>query len=155
MQLSTLRQTLLDSYRLGVDDGQSKCELRAGKQRIGIIDGSGFGRLLASCFEIVGPVSLMVDLQPYEKRGKELPASYALLRRLKAKLGEGFVNLILGDGLYLNAPFFNLCLDELKSVCIATLITAISNNLDAATSVTGVSDGYLYHAGYYTPSLTI
>jgi hypothetical protein len=68
-----------------------------------------------SYFEIVGPVSLMVDLEPYEKRGKELPASYALLRRLKAKLGVGFVNLILGDGLYLNAPFFNLCLDELKS----------------------------------------
>jgi len=76
---------------------------------------SGFGRLLASCFEIVGPVSLMVDLEPMEKRGKELPAGYALLRRLKAKLGTGFVDLILGDGLYLNAPFFNLCLGEMKS----------------------------------------
>ena len=114
MQLGSLRQSLLDSYRLGVSAGESKCKLRHGKQRIGIIDGSSFGRLLASCFEIVGPVSLMVDLEPMEKRGKELPASYALLRRLKAKLGEGFVNLILGDGLYLNAPFFNLCLDELK-----------------------------------------
>ena len=57
----------------------------------------------------------MVDLQPYEKRGKELPAGHALLRRLKTKLGIGFVDLILGDGLYLNAPFFNLCLNELKS----------------------------------------
>jgi len=76
---------------------------------------SGFGRLLASCFEIVGSVSLMVDLEPMEKRGKELPAGYALLRRLKAKLGTGFVDLILGDGLYLNAPFFNLCLGEMKS----------------------------------------
>ena len=76
---------------------------------------SSFGRLLASCFEIVGSVSLMVDLEPMEKRGKELPAGYALLRRLKAKLGTVFVGLILGDGLYLNAPFFNLCLGELKS----------------------------------------
>jgi len=57
----------------------------------------------------------MVDLEPMEKRGKELPAGYALLRRLKAKLGTGFVDLILGDGLYLNAPFFNLCLGEMKS----------------------------------------
>jgi len=57
----------------------------------------------------------MVDLEPMEKRGKELPAGYALLRRLKAKLGTGFVDLILGDGLYLNAPFFNLCLGEIKS----------------------------------------
>ena len=46
----------------------------------------------------------MVDLEPMEKWGKELPAGYALLRRLKAKLGTGFVDLILGDGLYLNAP---------------------------------------------------
>ena len=78
---------------------------------------SGFGRLLASYFEIVGPVSLMVDLEPMEKRGKELPAGYALLRRLKAKLGTGFVDLILGDVLYLNAPFFNLYLGEMKTTC--------------------------------------
>ena len=106
---------MLDSYHLGVVDGRSKSRLRGVKRCIGIIDGSGFGRLLASCFEIVGPVSLIVDLEPMEKRGKELPAGYALLRRLKAKLGTGFVDLILGDGLYLNAPFFNLCLGELKS----------------------------------------
>ena len=30
-------------------------------------------------------------------------------------MGPGFVDLILGDGLYLNAPFFNLCLSELQS----------------------------------------
>ena len=46
---------------------------------------SGFGRLLASCFEIVGPDSLMVGLEPMEKQGKELPAGYALLRWVKSK----------------------------------------------------------------------
>lgn len=61
----------------------------------------------------------MVDLEPMEKRGKELPAGYALLRRLKAKLGTVFVDLILGDGLYLSAPFFNLRLGELKSDVLA------------------------------------
>jgi len=115
IQLVQLRQNLLDFYHLGVVDGRSKSQLRGGKQRIGIVDGSGLGRLLASCFEIVGPVSLMVGLEPMEKRGKELPAGYALLRQLKAKLGTGFVDLILGDGLYLNIPFFNLCLGEMKS----------------------------------------
>jgi len=89
---------------LGVVDSHNKSQLRGGKRRIGTIDGSGLGRLLASCFEIIGPVSLMVDLEPMEKRDKELPAGYALLRRLKAKLGTGFVDLILGDGLHLNAP---------------------------------------------------
>ena len=86
MQMVQLRQNLLDSYHLGVVDSRSKSQLRGGKRRTCIIDGSGLERLLASCFEIVGPVSLMVDLEPMEKRGKELPAGYALLRRLKAKL---------------------------------------------------------------------
>ena len=51
MQLARLRAILLDSLRLGVADGGSKYQLRSGNRRIGIIDGSGFGRLLASCFE--------------------------------------------------------------------------------------------------------
>ena len=98
MDLHPLRQILLTSYRQGVACGQSKYQLRDGKRRIGIIDGSGFGRFLASCFEIVGPTSLMVGLQPIPKRGKELPASYALLRRMKHQLNANFVDLILGDG---------------------------------------------------------
>ena len=85
MQPVQLRQNLLDSYHLGVVDGRGKSQLRGVKRRIGIIDGSGFGRLLASCFEIVGSVSLMVDLEPMEKWGKELSAGYALLHQLKAK----------------------------------------------------------------------
>ena len=32
----------------------------------------------------------------------------------KSQFGTRFVDLILGDGLYLNAPFFNLCLGEMK-----------------------------------------
>ena len=115
MDLHSLRQILLASYRQGINSGQSKYQLRSGKRRIGIIDGSGFGRFFASFFEIVGPTSLMVGLQPIPKRGKELPASYALLRRIKHQLNSNFVDLILGDGLYLVAPFFNLCLGELNA----------------------------------------
>lgn len=57
----------------------------------------------------------MVDLEQIPKRGKELPSSYSLLRRLKDEFGLSFVDIILGDGIYLNAPFFNLCLGELKT----------------------------------------
>jgi len=103
-----------------IRQGVSKCSLRAGKLRLGILDGSSFGRFQASCFEVVGPVSLMVDLEPIPKTGKELPSSYALLRRLTTVFGSAFVDLILGDGLYINAPLWlsevinlpvvNLCL---------------------------------------------
>ncbi len=113
MGLDELRCVLHDAYRLGCGAGISKCPLRSGNLRIGIVDGSVFGRFGASCLEIVGVESLMVDLEEIPKRGKELPSSYALLRRCKETFGVGFVDVMLGDGLYLNAPYFNLCLQEL------------------------------------------
>jgi len=115
MEIAPLRLMLSDSFRLGRSFGLSKCPLRAGELRIGIVDGSTFGRFEASCFEVVGASSLMVDLEYIPKRGKELPCSYELLRRLKDEFGVSFVDIILGDGIYLNAPFFNLCLSELKT----------------------------------------
>ena len=60
MQLVQLRQNLLDSYHLGVVDGRSKSQLRGGKRRIGIIDGSGFGRLLYSTSVKIELFSAMV-----------------------------------------------------------------------------------------------
>ena len=114
MKLDSLRPMLYNAYRLGRTDGLSKCPLREGNLRIGIVDGSSFGRFEASCFEVVGTTSLMVDLEQIPKRGKELPSSYELLRRLKDEFGSRFVSIILADGLYLNEPFFNLCNQELK-----------------------------------------
>jgi len=49
MTISKLRPILYDGSRKGV----SKCNLRYGKLRIGILDGSSFGRFEASCFEVV------------------------------------------------------------------------------------------------------
>ncbi|MFQ5753339.1 MAG: hypothetical protein ACE5HI_15215 [bacterium] len=110
--MKLLRPILYSAYRLGRRQGLSKCHLRSGKLRIGLLDGSMFGKFEASCFQVVGPASLMVDLEHIPKRGKELPSSYALLRRLKNQFHDGFVDIICGDGLYLNAPFVNLCLHE-------------------------------------------
>jgi hypothetical protein len=113
MGLGRLRSNLHGAYLLGCSMGVSKCPLRSGRLRIGIVDGSVFGRFQASCLEVVGMESMMVDLEEIPKRGKELPASYALLRRCQERFGSGFVDVMLGDGLYLNAPYFNLCLQEL------------------------------------------
>jgi len=111
--LDRLRTNLRGAYLLGCSMGVSKCPLRSGRLRIGIVDGSMFGRFGASCLEVVGTESMMVDLEEIPKRGKELPSSYALLRRCQEDFGYGFVDVMLGDGLYLNAPYFNLCLQEL------------------------------------------
>lgn len=113
MGLDGLRCILYSAYLLGCNAGASKCPLRSGRLRIGIVDGSVFGRFGASCLEVVGIESMMVDLEEIPKRGKELPSSYAMLRRCQETLGYGFVDVLLGDGLYLNAPYFNLCLQQL------------------------------------------
>jgi hypothetical protein len=52
-------------------------------------------------------------MEPIPKRGKELPASTTLLQRVQPALGGGRLDLVLGDGLYFNAPFFTLCLNDL------------------------------------------
>jgi hypothetical protein len=113
MDIDTLRADLYSTYIIAKAMGKSKFELQTGRRKIGIIDGSGFGKRLASCLEIIGTVSLMVDLEEMSKKGKELPAGHRLLLRAKDRLGKGFVDILLGDGLYFNAPFFNLCLKKL------------------------------------------
>jgi hypothetical protein len=67
---------------------------------------------MASWVEIVGQSALLLDMEPIPNRGKELLASDAVLRRVTRALGPGCLDLVLGDGLYFNAPFFTLCLEE-------------------------------------------
>jgi hypothetical protein len=113
MQLDPIRAVLVSAYHVGRTSGLSKWEGARGKQRIGIVDGTCFGPYRASCVEIVGQSALLVDMEPISKRGKELPASHTLLRRVTRALGTEALDLVLGDGLYFNAPFFTLCLQEL------------------------------------------
>jgi hypothetical protein len=60
-----------------------------------IVDGTCFGSYMASCLEIVGPSALLIDMEPIPKRGKELPASHALLQRVTTALGPGCLDLVL------------------------------------------------------------
>ena len=69
---SLKRNILYDAYRLGLRQATSKCSLRAGNLRLGIFDGTSFGRFEASSIKVVGAVSLMVDLQQIPKRDEEL-----------------------------------------------------------------------------------
>ena len=113
MEIEPIRALLLAVYQEGRAAGLSKWDGTLGKFRVGIVDGTGFGTTLMSCVEIVGQRALLVDMEPIPKRGKELPASTALLQRVQPALGGGRLDLILGDGLYFTAPFFTLCLHDL------------------------------------------
>jgi hypothetical protein len=115
MKLDPIRSVLVSAYQRGRIEGLSKWEGARGKHRVGVVDGTCFGSYMASCVEIVGQSALLLDMERIPKHGKELPASQTLLRRVKTALGPGCLDLILGDGLYFNTPFFTLCLDDLHS----------------------------------------
>jgi len=81
----------------------------------GITDGSNFGGSWASVLMLAGASEAVVDLEPYEGRGHELAASRKVLRRANQKLGKGFFDLILADGLYPTEKDFRLSRRELGS----------------------------------------
>ena len=69
--------------------------------RIGVIDGTVLSKHYASVFHLFSKKApFILDLEKYEKRGKELVASKKLIKRLTRKLGKNFVDLVLMDGLY-------------------------------------------------------
>jgi len=94
--------------------GEGKLELPdRGRTRVGAVDGSSFGPLHASVFAQLGTLELLEDLEPWEKAGKERPASYRLLRRMVEREGKGFLELVAADGLYATRDFFRFCWEEL------------------------------------------
>ena len=94
MDISTIRPILYAAYRHARDAGERKWEGVLGTYRVGIVDGSSVGQYQASCCEIVGQIAMMVDLEEIVKRGKELPASSTLLRRVNKELGPGAVDVV-------------------------------------------------------------
>ena len=108
--LAGLHALLLAVYAAGRALGVGRCPVGEGQWRIGVIDGSCFGRFRASCFAEIGSVCLMGGLEKIPKWGKELPASERLLRKLLARFGPRWVDLLLLDGLYVAQGFLRVCL---------------------------------------------
>ena len=97
--LTPLRTLLWHIYETARTIGPSRLPVGLERLRVGMIDGSCFGKLKASCFAQLGSVCLMADCERIEKMGKELAASERLLLRLCNRFGNGFVDLLLVDGL--------------------------------------------------------
>ena len=110
--LAGLHALLGAVYATGRALGVGRCPVGEGRWRIGVLDGSCFGHFMASCFAEIGSISLMGGLEKIPKRGKELPASEQLLRKLLARFGPRWVDLLLLDGLYVAQGFLRVCLEE-------------------------------------------
>jgi len=110
--IAPLRKLLHSSFLISRQMGHSSLKLGNRKLRVGLIDGSSFGKFLASAFQVIGQVNLMVDIKRIEKLGKELPTSREIIKELVEEFGKRFVDLILLDGLYADKNTINLCKKE-------------------------------------------
>lgn len=100
--------------------------------RIGVIDGSCLGGIFwATCFELLGDPPVMLDFEPMENKGKELPTARKLFNRLEKRLGNGFIDLMLLDGLYVSQHHINQHIRAGIDVLIKTEETTLNIIEDA------------------------
>ena len=142
-RLAGLHSLLGAVYAAGRAVGLGRCPVGGGKWRIGVIDGSCFGRFMASCFAEIGLVCLMGGLEAIPKFGKELPSSQRLLRRLLARFGPRWVDLLLLDGLYVAQGFLRVCLEECY---VDFLIKTQEAGLDIIQDAMGLFRNYRAYA---------
>ncbi len=78
--------------------------------RVGVVDGYETGSGKASCLQVLGGRSpFLLDAEPYEKDGKELPSSTTVIQRAATRHGRGCIEIALGDPLYVSGPFWTAC----------------------------------------------
>jgi hypothetical protein len=105
----SVRGILSEAYMVLEGEDTFGTILPSGRRiKIGIVDGSEFGGFLASVLIVVGGVNAPIDVELYSQ-GKELSATKIVLNRARDKLGRGFVEIILGDGLYINQYHLSQC----------------------------------------------
>lgn len=114
MNKGKLRRSLQKAYASAKEMGLLNEVLSWGRSlRLGALDGSQCGKLAFTCLDVLGSVDALVDLEVWEGSGKELPCAEALLRRALGRYGKGFLDLLLGDGLYITQNMLRLCREEL------------------------------------------
>lgn len=114
MDRSQLREELQQAYVLLRRQGHDKVVLPGGREvRAAAVDGTVLGGRSASVVEILGAHATVIDLEPWEGEGKELPSSERVLQRTFARHGHGFVDIVLGDGAYITQGMLRLCREEL------------------------------------------
>lgn len=115
--LHRLLQRLYQTARI---KSPSRLPIGLKRLRVGLIDGSCFGRMYACCFAQISSVCLMADCIRMKNQGKELPTAKKLLHRLVTRFGAGFVDVLLLDGIYFAQDFIRYALAQHIDVLIKT-----------------------------------
>lgn len=142
--LGTMCKGLLEEwmrviYQKAKQEGLLKVKSpQLGGLRLGAIDGTGFGKFLASCFQIVAEPSMFIDFERIPKRGKELPSSHKLIRKLAKRFGKGFIDLLLLDGLYISQEYIEECVKVAKIDVLIKLKEEEVNSLNILKDAEGI-----------------
>lgn len=115
MNRAELRAFVHRAYRHLRKQGHGSIELPSRRTiRAAAIDGTCWGgKRYASAVEILGDPPVVLDFEVSPGEGHELATSATLLRRVAQEFGKGFVDIVLGDGLYMNQETMKLCRKEL------------------------------------------
>ena len=101
MPVTGIRKAMTTIYQQLQTEHLDRIKLESSRElRIAGIDASGFGKHLASVISMFGKIEIALDIEAYSKKGKELPSSYKLIRRLGRLLGKGWCDILAADGLY-------------------------------------------------------
>jgi len=112
--LAEVRTVLHKSVQAIDSQGVLSVRLGSGRKiRAGVVDGSHFGAFPGCLFVVAGMVAAPVDMEMYSK-GKELNASRQLLSRIAGTFGENFVDMVIGDGLYISSDHIIQCKQGLR-----------------------------------------
>ena len=113
INLAKVRTVLYKFVRAVNSQGALSVRLDCGRIiRAGVVDGSHFGGFPGCLFAVAGMVAAPLDIEMYTK-GKELNASRELLSRIAGTFGKRFVDIVIGDGLYISKDHIIQCKQQL------------------------------------------
>lgn len=134
-----IRELIKLAYFRGKEKGLIRAKsIELGDIRLASMDGTGFGKFLACGFQVMGNLEMFLDIERIPKKGKELPVSRELLRRVVERFGKSFVDLLLLDSLYFSHEEINFCLKDAKIHVLIKLKESELDNLNILKDAEGM-----------------
>lgn len=138
--LEPLRCYIKSIYIRACHYGKCILDIFGKRLRLACVDGSLFGKFYGCVFQILGKADLILDIEETASKGKEIPTTKTLLRRVFSSYGKGFVDMILFDGLYADKHTINYVLSQDVDVLIKTEETSLMIIQDAESLFRGYKD---------------
>ncbi len=108
MSTDYVRKQLHQTFRRWKERAGGTHLLPSGRQiRLGAVDGTQWGNRYASCLQVIANQGeFLLDLELTKTGGNEREGTMKVIDRCAEEFGKGFVEVIVGDGLYPCGPIY-------------------------------------------------